>query len=80
MASTQRIVVDDGTATWTVLDAAYGVVGPVEEFLEYLRTCDYAPNTVKAYARGLALWWTYLERRCLGWTEVQLDPPMRLPV
>ena len=25
------------------------------------RQSGFAPNTIKAYARGLAQWWTYLE-------------------
>jgi hypothetical protein len=33
---TQRLVLPDGVATWTVLNADHQVIGAAEEFLEYL--------------------------------------------
>ena len=42
------------------------VVVPAEEFLEYLRMLGRSPNTVKSYARALALWWQFL--RSSIWT------------
>jgi hypothetical protein len=33
----QRLALPDGTVTWTVLGADLAVVGPAEEFLEFLR-------------------------------------------
>lgn len=60
MARTQKVVLPDGGVTWTVLDQNFAVVNPVEEWLEWLRVaCAFSPNTVKAYSRGLALWWHY---------------------
>jgi hypothetical protein len=53
-------VLPGGGSTWTVLDPEHRVVGPAEEFLEYLRVQGTSPNTVKSYARALALWWSYL--------------------
>ena len=61
-----------GTATWTVLGDDHQVVGPAEEFLEYLRVQGTSPNTVKSYARALALWWTYLSAFGLAWDELAL--------
>lgn len=51
--------------TWTVLGDDYRVVEAIEqylEYLEYLRSRDCSPDTLKSYARGLALWWTFLEQ------------------
>lgn len=62
-----------GTATWTVLGPDLGVVGPAEEFLEYLRVQGSSPNTVKSYARALALWWTYLTLFGLAWDTLTLS-------
>ena len=59
-------------ATWTVLGPDHGVVGPAEEFLEYLRVQGTSPNTVKSYARALALWWTYLAVFGLAWDALTL--------
>jgi site-specific recombinase XerD len=69
---TQRVGLPGGTVTWTVLGPEYRVVGPVEEFLEYLRVQGTSPNTVKSYARALALWWTYLSVFGLAWDALAL--------
>ena len=66
------MVLPGGAATWTVLGPDHGVVGPAEEFLEYLRVQGMSPNTVKSYARALALWWTYLAVFGLGWDALTL--------
>jgi integrase len=60
-----------GERTWTVVDAPYATVGPVEEWLEAHRHL-WSPNTVRGYAAGLAQWWSFLERRgeADGWEEV----------
>lgn len=69
MAATQRVMVD-GTITWTVVSDSFSVVEPIEAYLEYGRQAGFKPNTLKAYARGLALWWTYLERADKRWDAV----------
>jgi site-specific recombinase XerD len=66
----QRLALPDGTVTWTVLGADHVVVGPAEEFLEFLRVQASSPNTVKSYARALALWWSYLELFGLAWDKL----------
>jgi len=60
----QRLVLAGGARLWTVLGGDHRPVGPAEEFLEYLRVQRVSPNTVKSYARALALW-QYLG--ALGW-------------
>jgi integrase len=49
------------------------VVGPAEEFLEFLRVQGTSPNTVKSYARALALWWSYLAAFGLAWDSLALS-------
>jgi integrase len=68
----QRLVLPGGPVTWTVLDGDHVLVGPAEEFLEYLRVQGTSPNTVKSYARALALWWTYLGVFGLEWDALGL--------
>jgi site-specific recombinase XerD len=68
----QRIAPPGSTVTWTVLDDGHRVVGPAEEFLEFLRVQGTSPNTVKSYARALALWWTYLRVFGLAWDELSI--------
>ncbi|MFB9624853.1 tyrosine-type recombinase/integrase [Nonomuraea helvata] len=69
----QRVALPSGERTWTVLGSDHLPVGPAEEYLEYLRTQRCSPNTVKSYARALALWWDYLGQFELGWTQVALQ-------
>ncbi|GAB3971307.1 tyrosine-type recombinase/integrase [Actinoallomurus acanthiterrae] len=60
-----------GRRTWTVVDADYRTVAPIEEWLEAHRYL-WSPNTVRGYATSLAQWWTFLEERgeTGGWREV----------
>jgi integrase len=59
-----------GERTWTVVDASYATVVPVEEWLEAHRYL-WSPNTVRGYATSLAQWWSFLEQRdeTRQWTE-----------
>jgi integrase len=60
-----------GSRTWTVIDASYRTVAPVEQWLEAHRQL-WSPNTVRGYATSLAQWWTFLEQRgeTAGWDAV----------
>ena len=70
---TQRVVLSDGEHTWTVLDGDHRVAEPAEQFLEYLRMLGRSPNTVKSYARALALWWQFLTVYELPWDAVTVE-------
>lgn len=70
MAYTQRIALADAEDTYTVIGADYLPIGPAEEFLQFLRDDAASPNTVKAYAAGLAAWWTVLEHTGTDWREI----------
>lgn len=71
MAATQRVVLA-GATTWTVVSESFSVVEPVEQYLEFARHSGFKPNTIKAYARGPAQWWTYLEHTSTTWDAVQI--------
>jgi hypothetical protein len=66
-------VLAGGERLWTVLGGDHRPVGPAEEFLEYLRVQRVSSNTVKSYARALALWWQYLQVFGLSWDAVTLE-------
>jgi integrase len=72
MAATQRVLID-GSVTWTVVAASHVVIGPAEQYLEYTRQTGFRSNTVRAYARGLALWWSYLEQVGKAWDAVAIS-------
>ena len=63
----QPVELPGGDRTWTVLGADHRPVGPVEEFLEYHRVTGSSPHTVRGYAKGLQLWWRYLELDGRDW-------------
>lgn len=69
----QRLTVRQGEPTWTVVGADHRMVEAAEEYLEYLRARRMSPNTVKSYARALALWWQYLSVFELRWDAVTLQ-------
>lgn len=56
--------------SWTVVDADGLPIAPIELWLEHLRVTGAAPNTVRSYARGLALWWLFLDVDQLEWRSV----------
>lgn len=69
----QSVMLPSGERTFTVLGSDLVPVGPVEEFLEYLRAVGRSPNTVKSYARALALFWTFLGDAGRCWDEVGVE-------
>jgi integrase/recombinase XerD len=45
----------------------------VLHFLRYLDSTEKSPNTLRAYAFDLRLYWEFLGERGLDWREVSLD-------
>ncbi len=69
MNKTSRVRLPDGSLTHTVIDASGLPIGPVEEYLAFLRTDGSSPHTVQAYARGLAAWWDLLADLGHDWDD-----------
>ncbi|MDA8332425.1 MAG: tyrosine-type recombinase/integrase [Candidatus Dormibacteraeota bacterium] len=71
-ATVQRVEMSTGR-TWTVLGPDHLSVGPVEEFLEFLRVGrDASPHTVRSYASALCGLWNYLDAAGLDWEGLSL--------
>lgn len=68
----QRVKLPSEQVTWTVLGDNFLSIEPVEEYLAYLRNVERSPNTVKAYAFHLKLYWEYLQSRGLDWTAINV--------
>lgn len=66
---TQRVVRPGGEASVTVIGDDFMPIPPVAEYLDFMRLDGASPNTIKAYARGLALWFDYLDRCDLAWDD-----------
>lgn len=68
-ARVRRASLPGGARTYVVVAGAGEVVWPIQEYLTFLRQNGSSPNTVQAYARGLAAWWTLLEDQKLDWRD-----------
>jgi site-specific recombinase XerD len=75
VAQTQRFADVDGSRTWTVVGGDGLPVDWIEEYFESLRMRIYrtSPNTIKAYARGLGLYQSFLDEVGLCWREADLQ-------
>lgn len=70
----QRLVMPvTGVESWTVVDDALAPVEPVERFLAHLAAIERSPNTVRAYAHGLRLWWEFLGARRVAWSAAGIE-------
>jgi integrase len=70
----QRVVAPvSGAVSWTVVDDHFEPVGPAEAYLAHLDAIERSPNTCRAYAGSLKLWFEYLARRGVAWDGVGLD-------
>ena len=64
----QRVVMPTtGETSWTVVDGDLRPVDAAERYLAHLACLERSPNTVRAYAYGLRLWWEFLAERELDW-------------
>ncbi len=74
----QRVVMPvSESESWTVLGLDGAPVEPVESFLTYLAALERSPNTQRAYATSLKLWFEFLETVGVGWAEVKVDDVAR---
>jgi integrase/recombinase XerD len=70
----QRLVMPvTGVESWTVLDDSLVTVVPAERFLAHLAAVERSPNTVRAYAYSLALWFEWLELRGRVWDDAGIE-------
>jgi integrase len=74
----QRVLMPVSEAeSWTLLDDAGAVVQPVEQYLAYLTAIERSPNTVRAYAISLKLWFEFLAGAGLDWRQVGVEDVAR---
>lgn len=70
----QRVAaVDSGPESWTVLDEAFAVVEPVDEYLAHLTTIERSPATVRSYAFDLRDYFEFLNTHKIDWRTVRLE-------
>lgn len=69
----QKVVTPGGETSWTVVDDRFEPVEPVEAYLAHLEAVERSPNTVRAYASSLRLFFEFLADRGVVWDAVGLD-------
>ena len=69
----QEAVRRDGSRVWLLVDEEYRPIDPVMRYLRYLESVQRSPNTLRAYAMDLKLYWEFLEYLVLDWREVSLE-------
>ena len=57
---------------WLLVGDDHLPVEPVRRYLSYLDDVERSPNTLRAYAHHLKLFWDYLAWAKLAWTDVGL--------
>jgi site-specific recombinase XerD len=66
----QRVLMPgSGRESWTLLGDGGAVVEPAERYLAYLAAVERSPNTVRAYAVSLKLWFEFLQLTGTRWDE-----------
>ena len=63
--------------SWTLLGDDGEVVEPVERYLAYLAAIERSPNTVRAYAISLKLWFEFLSQTHKSWDHVGIEDVAR---
>jgi integrase/recombinase XerD len=56
-----------------VLGDDYLPVKPIHEFIRYLNNIERSPNTLRAYANHLKLYWEYLNAHQKTWDTIKLN-------
>ena len=70
----QRLVMPvTGAESWTVLDDTLVTVVAADRFLAYLAAIERSPNTVRAYAHSLALWFEWLALCDRRWDVAEVE-------
>ncbi|PZS32452.1 MAG: integrase [Pseudonocardiales bacterium] len=74
----QRVIMPVSDAeSWTLLDDDGTVVQPAERYLAYLSSIERSPNTVRAYAISLKLWFEFLAQVNVDWQAAGVEDVAR---
>jgi integrase/recombinase XerD len=69
----QEIVSQRHQKRYIVVDESGNLVIPIVRYLKYLDAIGRARNTLRSYAQGLSLYFTYLAQQDLDYQQVTLD-------
>jgi integrase/recombinase XerD len=70
----QKVLAPSGNAvSFTVVDQSFEPIQPIEDYLAHLVAIERSPNTVRAYATSLSMFFEHLAALELDWRAVKLD-------
>lgn len=69
----QKALLGPSQYIYLVLDENFLPIKPIQEFIRYLSNLERSPNTIRAYANHLKLYWEYLASIHKSWDAVKLD-------
>ncbi len=72
MMKVQRVRLPMDRVAWMVLDDNHRPVEPILSYLKFLQNIDRSPNTIRATAHRLKLFWEYLRDEQLCWTTIDV--------
>jgi integrase/recombinase XerD len=58
--------------SWLVLDDDYRPIEPILSFIKFLHDLNRSPNTIRASAHHLKLFWEFLRDERLDWKEIDI--------
>jgi integrase/recombinase XerD len=68
----QRVRLPSAQVFWLVLNDDYVPIQPIHAYLTFLQDLDRSPNTIRAAAHHLKLFWQYLRDENLSWPEIDV--------
>jgi integrase/recombinase XerD len=72
MVKLQRVIFHETSReSWTVIGEDFLPIEPIHLFLKYLENLERSPNTIKAYAQALKLYWEFLRVSYLEWDGIK---------
>lgn len=69
----QKIKLGENKYTWLVLGNDYLPIPTIQEFIRYLTNIEKSPNTIRAYAHHLKLYWEFLTDINVTWDNMSLS-------
>jgi len=73
MPAVRRVRDAAGRTSWTVVDDRGVPIAEIDDFLAYLQAIERSPNSQRAYAYDLKLYWSYLQLRGLRHDEATAE-------
>gem|GEM_PF-1014651 len=74
----QRVLMPvGGRESWTLPGDDGEVIDPAERYLAYLTAIERSPDTVRAYAVSLKLWFEFLQHTATSWDQAGVEDVAR---